>query len=363
MTGQARGIAFEFEGQCGFISALRVEDEGRTIDLLHRARWRGTSEAMPEGAAAHMARLAGDFFCAPFGAAAFAYDQPLHGWTANANWVPIENETAWAGAKSFTYKLERPVLGASVTKELTVRDGHPFLYQRHVFDGGSGGLPVANHAMVSLPNGGILSWSPKRWFETLGEPLESDPARGRSLLMSPARETDPRRFPTAAGGFADLSRYPLGAAYEDFVAAVEAPGQSLGWTAVVRPAEGDVFLSLRNASRLPLTMMWHSNGGRDYAPWNGRHIGVLGVEEGIGFAVLGVTSKEAEENGKAPDFPTALELDPDGSCDVRHVIGCLNWPTGERVAEVRCDGGTLVVRGEGDARRAISFDKGFLDIA
>lgn len=362
-TFQARGIAFEFEEECGFISALRVEDEGRNIDLLHRAPWRGTGEAMPQGTQPHLGGLAGDFFCAPFGAAAFAYDQPLHGWTANASWLPIGSDTGAIGSKTLGYRLEKPVLGASVAKELTVRDGHPFIYQRHIFAGGNGALPLANHAMVSLPNGGILSWSPKRWFETLGEPLEGDPSRGRSLLKYPARQADFRQFPTANGGTVDLSAYPIGKANEDFVAAVEAPGQSLGWTAVVRPKEGDLYLSLRNAHRLPLTMMWHSNGGRDYAPWSGRHIGVLGVEEGISLAVLGVTSKEAESTGKAPDFPVALELDTNGSRDVRHVIGCLAWPSGERVSSVECEGGSLIVRGENDAQRTVDFDGGFLGLA
>ena len=46
--------------------------------------------------------------------------------------------------------LERPVFGATLVKEISLRDGHPFVYQRHIFIGGTGRLPVANHAMVAL---------------------------------------------------------------------------------------------------------------------------------------------------------------------------------------------------------------------
>ena len=70
-----------------------------------------------------------------------------------------------------------------------------------------------------------------------------------------------------------------GSGYMGYRVGIEAQGHRLGWTTVTRPEEGDLFLSLRNARRLPMTMLWHSNGGRDYAPWSGRHFGCLGVEE------------------------------------------------------------------------------------
>src|SRR5690606_39497703 len=132
------------------------------------------------------------------------------------------------------------VMGAELTKELRLVDDHPFLYQRHVFAGGQAvGMAVANHAMVSLPNGGRLSFSPKRWWETPTIPLEPDPARGRSLLACPAKSEDPTRFPLAAGGEADITYYPFAARHEDFVAGIEAEGSQLGWTTVARDAESD----------------------------------------------------------------------------------------------------------------------------
>ena len=98
--------------------------------------------------------------------------------------------------------------GATVIKELSVQDGHPFVYQRHLFIGGSGALPVANHAMIAVPNGAKLSFSRKRWWETLAEPLETD--RGRSCLAYPRRSEDAAEFPAADGGTVNLHRYPWG---------------------------------------------------------------------------------------------------------------------------------------------------------
>jgi hypothetical protein len=123
---------------------------------------------------------------------------------------------------------------------------------------------------------------------------------------------------------------------------------------VTRPGEDDLYLSLRDARRLPLTMLWHSNGGRDYPPWSGRHWGCLGVEEGAAAHMLSL-SPESDLSG-----PGMLALAPDGTTEVRHVIGAIAWPSGEPVAELRDEGDAILVRGEGGAERRLPFREGFL---
>jgi hypothetical protein len=152
----------------------------------------------------------------------------------------------------------------------------------------------------------------------------------------------------------DLTRYPWNPRHEDFVIGVEAKGHRLGWTAVTRPVEGDLYLSLRDARTLPMTMLWHSNGGRDYAPWSGRHVACLGVEEGAAAPMLGLSS-EGDLAG-----PGMLTLRPDGVAEVRHVIGAIAWPSGEPVAEVSEEGDAIVVRGEGGADRRLPLRTGAL---
>jgi hypothetical protein len=104
-----------------------------------------------------------------------------------------------------------------------------------------------------------------------------------------------------------------------------------------------------------MTMLWHSNGGRDYAPWSGRHFGCLGVEEGGAFNMLGLVP-ERDLTG-----PAAVELDPDGTVEVRHAIGAIAWPSEEPVVNVTVEGGTVAVHGEGGALREVPFRAGFLD--
>jgi hypothetical protein len=356
---EADGISVGFDRTFGMIAELRVVRDGRTISMLHKAPWYG--EQMPPDAAPHLGRLAGDFFCAPFGDAS-ADGAPGHGWPANSPWSSLgtvrEGEATVA-----RFSLERPVMGATLVKELRLVDRHPFVYQRHVFTGGRGDeIAVANHAMLSLPHGARLSFSPKRWWETPATGLEPDPARGRGLLAYPAVSEDARHFPLADGGTGDLTRYPVGQRHEDFAVGVEAPGRSFGWTTVARNGEADLFLSLRNAERLPMTMLWFSNGGRDYAPWNGRHVDVLGVEEGLNRSLLGHSAQQVPNALDAAGVPTALKLRAGASIETRHIIGSLPWEGDGEIAEIEAAEGGLALRTPAGPARHVPCDLAFLEL-
>ncbi len=341
-TLSAQGIRAGFDPRGGVIHTLVVSDEGADVAPLHAAPWNAAE--VPSDAPPHQAWLRGDFLAAPMGPG----PDGLHGLAANGDWAVTPST-----AGTLRAVLQGQVQGATLVKELAVADGHPFLYQRHLFIGGTGTLPACNHAMIAVGSGAMLSFSRKRWFETLGEPLEAEPARGRSRLAYPRRAEDAAEFPAADGGTVNLHRYPWGEAHEDFVAAIEDPASRLGWTAVVRPAEGDLFLSLKNARELPMTMLWHSNGGRDYAPWNGRHRGCLGVEEGAALPVLGLSSRETPDPLSAAGQPALITLDPQGTVEIRHILGAIRWPSGQMVAGVMLEGDELTITGDWGAERRV----------
>lgn len=343
---RAEGIRLRFEPQIGQIVDFTVEDGGRRVAPLHRAHWVASGEVLPDDIAPHLAALGGDFFCAPF--AGSEGGSPMHGWTANSPWSVVAE-----GVGLLRAVLARPVFGATVLKELSLCDGHPFVYQRHVFVGGKGRVPVANHANVGLPQGGMIRTSPKRAWETPNDPQESDPARGRSALVYPAQAKEPRAFPGVSGPV-DLTRFPWNPRHEDFAIGVEAQDALLGWTAVTRTGQGDLYLSLRNPRELPMTMLWHSNGGRDYPPWSGRHFGCLGVEEGAAEPMLGVSSA-ADLAG-----PGGLDLDPLGVAEVRHVIGAVAWPSEEPLAEARISGEAVELLGDAGTVRTVPLRADFL---
>ena len=357
-TLTAAGIRVTLDLRVGHVRELTIERDGKSVAPLHDAPWLDEAGITGDDTIAPSLRLlSGDFFCAPFGSSDIEGND-AHGWTANSRWQLVEEVKLPDGA-SARYRLEHPVLGAVVEKTFTLRDHHPFLYEKHVFIGGEGALPVANHAMVRFPHGGRLSFSPKRWVETPTGAPEPDPARGRSRLAYPARSTDLTRLPMADGSMADLTRYPIAERHEDIALLIENPHNPLGWAAAQRNDSGELFLTLKNPADYPVTVLWFSNGGRDYAPWNSRHIGVLGMEEAR-TTLYGHTASIAPNALTAEGVPTALTLVPNGRAEVRNVIGGLPGGLGTGVVDVRVEGAQLAIRFEDGRRLALPFDAGFL---
>lgn len=325
----------EFDPAVGNIPRLRFFWADRSIEPLHAAPWRDEPEAQADPALPPAEkRLAGDFFCAPFAAAADP-GVPPHGWTANSPWRVEEHE-----AGRLRLVLARAVSGAKVTKSLELGRDAPLLYQEHVIEGGGGILPVAHHPMVHLSGRGQFFTSKKRAVLTPDRPLEP----GRSCLAYPARSTGLAEVPGATGGIVDLTRWPIGTRNEDFATLVEAPGAVLGWSAVIREEEDDIVFFLKDPAVLPVTMLWFSNGGRDYAPWNGRHVGVAGIEDGCSPGLAGEAAAGEPNAVSAEGVATGLALAAGRRHVVRHVTGAVPRPAGWRdIAAISAEDDRLTI--------------------
>lgn len=358
-TLELDSIAVSLDASVGHIADLTIRDGQRLLSPLHRAPWVDDPDAdFPIGTAPNVMRLSGDFLCAPFGRNDVD-EAPSHGWTANSEWDFVDT-LRHDDRVTMVFRLQRKVMGARVEKRLTLIAGHPFIYQEHRFCGGTGAVSAAHHVMVHMREGGELAVSPKRLAVTPPEPLEPDPSRGRSLLAYPARSRDLQRFPLAGGGAADLTRYPIGQRHEDFVTMVEQAERTLGWSVVSRHAERDRVIVLKRPDILPVTMLWMSNGGRDYAPWSGRHVDVLGIEDAraspLGHA-QSITGNEFTRSG----VPTAFVLDPAGALIVRHVIGaCAAVPEEGGILNVEVGREGIVLHFDSGNARELAYDPGFL---
>ena len=73
------------------------------------------------------------------------------------------------------------------------------------------------------------------------------------------------------------------------------PKLPFAWNAVTFPRERYVYFALRDPRMLRHTILWISNGGRHYAPWNGRHVNVMGLEEITGNFHMGL-AESAQRN-------------------------------------------------------------------
>ncbi len=354
---EARGLRIGVDDTAGHLALFELDTGARTIAPLHRAPWvDDPDQHFPDGTPQNVRRLSGDFFCAPFGRNDVE-NGPSHGAPANSPWELIEAHSGQGGA-SIGLRLQATVMGATLTKTLRLVDGHPFVYQEHVFEGGRGAISAAHHVMVAMQDGGTLAVSAKRHASTPPDPLESDPARGRSILSYPARSADLSAFPLASGGSTDLTRFPPGEAHEDFVTLSEAAGNEIGWTVVSRAKEADRVMVLKNPAVLPVTMLWMSNGGRHYAPWSSRHRGVLGIEDGRA-SPMGHRASVSANAMTAEGIATAFDLG--GRVTVRQVLGACEALFGEGpVTDLTVAPGVLNLDFADGRRRGFDFDDEFL---
>ena len=338
--------AVALDATIGNLRELSFQSEGRRITPLHTAHWVGTDLA--DNIPPVERSLAGDFFCAPFGLADVE-PAPPHGWSANSNWTPVRLEQ-----DRIELRLDTLVMGAKITKTVRLSPDAPLLYQTHALNEGEGALTVAHHPLVRLSGHGRLSCSPKRAALTPDVPLEA----GRTALACPARAEDLTHFPARRIGTIDLTQLPIAQGCEDFVTLVEDAGSDLGWTAIVREVERDIVFVLKDPDVLPVTMLWHSNGGRDYVPWDGRHTGVLGIEDGCAAGACGHKASLAPNSISLEGVATALSLGDPHS--IRHVIGAVACPEDwARVADIRQNGAMLILTEEKGAEMHLPFEPGF----
>ena len=294
---------------------------GRKISPMHIAPWIG--ETMPADAPALLGVLRGDFFCAPFGGSdVIAGETRVHGLPASGTWRLTNT-----GPAALDAVLDGDVMGAKLTKHVEVRPGEAMVYQRHTFAGGSGRLPIGHHAMLRANSPLQLAFSPWTKALTHPEPVEVPP-HGRMLLANNQTISDLKQAKCVDGGTVDLTVYPTPDGYETIWMLIADQTQPFAWTAATAAEEGWVWFALKDPRILPQTLLWHSNGGRDYPPWNGRHKRVIGLEEICGY--FHVSHKEAIGNNPvaAAGSPTAIELHPGRDFTVCYVFGLAEMPPG-----------------------------------
>lgn len=229
-----------------------------------------------------LAHLRGDFFCLPFGPQTHG---PLHGQVSNALW-----KVTAADDNRIALSIDTDDSCAHFDKLVFLEPMQRALYQRITSRGLEGDWNYGTHPTLDLSKlasqQGRISTSPTV-HRAVNPSLFSDPSRGENQILDIGAEfEDLSSIPRLDGQTLDLSRYPTPEAHEDLVLLVNDPdSNSLGWSSVV--FDGYVWLALKDVRTLPMTLLWQSNGGRSQSPWNGRHVGRLGVEEVCSFFAAG----------------------------------------------------------------------------
>ena len=335
----------------------------RKVQPFSIAPW--AEEKLPAEYPVLLKSLRGDFFCAPFGGNGVPWrgeKHPPHGETANGTWRLKAFERT-ADRRTLHAKLDLDVRPGTADKFLTLVDGHTAVYQRHELTG-RGPMSVGHHAMLKFPEAegsGIVSASRFVRAQVLPDPFERPENYGYSALKTGAEFRALDRVPLAHGGETDLTRYPARKGFDDLVMLTADPKLALAWTAVTFPAERYAYFALRDPQVLRHTILWISNGGRHYAPWNGRHTGVLGIEDTTSYFHYGLAESARPNPLSRSGHPTTVTLDPRRPVAVNYIVGVAAIPRGfDRVQAIEPAAGGIALVAANGRRAKCPLDLGFL---
>lgn len=299
---------------------------------MHQAPWINSGEDV-EGL---LRNLQGDFFCAPFGANATPVDgvqHPIHGFCSHGDWELLEHEGP--GLKA---RFSQP--GLSITKEVWLDQGSHAICQVHTLHG-EGTISYGHHAMLQTGGKNVAWWTSAFGHgQVFPDVFEGPETQGRQALKPGARFDDFSKVPGLSGDY-DLTLRPHKPGHEDLCQVFADPALAHPWHAALFPGEPSrLWVSVRDRSSLPSTVIWMSEGGRDYHPWNGRHTGVLALEDVCSHFHYGLAESR---HAHSPARPTVGSLD-DGPIVTRTAMTVLDLPeVVSRVDDVCIGGGVLTV--------------------
>lgn len=350
----------------GHLGPVIFQLRGRKIAPLSVAPW-AMEHHTPELPTV-LRVLRGDFFCLPFGGNQTTYrgeHHPIHGETANARWQYI-GTTSGKERHTLHLRLATQIRPGIVDKYITLIDGQTMVYQNHIISGMRGPMTMGHHAMLRFPDveaSGIISTSRFIFGQAFTEPLERPENKGYSILEPGACFDRLDQVPMLTGKMTDVSRYPARRGFEDLVLVAADPSQTLAWSAVTFPRQHYVWFALKNSKLLPATILWISNGGRHYEPWNGQHNNVMGLEEVCGYFHWGLTESIRSNPLSRRKIPTFVTLRPNQPLAIPYAFGVAPIPRGfDRLIDIEIldDSDAIMLRSESGKKVRVPCDYNFL---
>ncbi len=338
----------------------------RSIRPFSVAPW--AKEPLPPRTPAILKVLRGDFFCMPFGNNTTPFQgehHPPHGETANARWKFESLVHQKEGVSLLHLSLRTKIRMGRVEKRIFLYRNHTAIYSEHILSGISGPISFGHHAMLRFPDKlecGVLSTAPFVFGQVLPEVFEFPKKRGYSMLKPGSMFESLQAVETIYDTQTDLSRYPQRRGFEDLVMLCSNPEIEFAWTAVTFHQKGYVWLALKNPKVLPSTLLWISNGGRHYPPWNGRHIHVMGLEEVASYFHFGLAESVAPNPIQNRGIPTYRLLKNPSPFTIRYIMAVGKIPKDfDRVVSVQKTRNGVTLTALSGAEATIDLNLEFLN--
>ncbi len=311
--------------------------------------------------------IRGDFFCLPFGNPGSRGDDSnlLHGEPSYAPWRFDKSEVT-GGVSEFTFTMRMSHPQGTVTKRVSLVEGHTAIYLQHELGGFNGSFPAGHHATLAMPEepeSVLVGLSPYRYGYTWPSPF-GDPAGAGSYYALAVNErfskldAVPLIFKEPANGACDA--FPTRRGYTDALACVTERGDDPAWVTATFTTRGYLWFALKNADDFPLTLVWMANHGRHASPWNGRE-NCLGLEDIRAFFGEGWKAS-TEANFLSEDgVPTAFAATPERPVTLNYIQGVASTPAGfGRVARAVFEPGALRFIDERGVEVRVPVDHAFL---
>jgi hypothetical protein len=290
-----------------------VLGDGRQVSPMHIAPWAGTAEAEPLPGI--LRALRGDWSCVPFGYGVPVPDaapawapllggpepgEELHGHCSNAEWDWDESEPGTLALRlayppeSPVDHVERRILPDPVSPAVDV------VFTIHVREACR--LPIGLHPTFRLPKlaqAAILE--PAAFAEGRTYPGTVEPAAPLFAIDRPF--SDLAAVPLRNGGSFDATRLPF---VDDSEEIVQLNGIE-GSCALANRAEGYRVRLSWQKEHFPSLLLWFSNRGRRFEPWNGRHV-AIGIEPICSPFGLGPATARADNPIAQSGTPTVREF-------------------------------------------------------
>jgi len=350
--------------QGGHLAPVRFRLERKTVQPYSIAPW--AEEQVDSKTPALLQSLRGDFFCAPFGGNDKPYrgeKHPAHGETAQSKWK-LESLKKSADATELHLSMKIKTRRGRVDKTIRLRKGDTAVYCQHVISGMSGKMAPGHHATLKFPDAagsGLIDTSPISYGQVLPVPFELPANGGYNSLKVGATFSSLQKVPAADGTTTDLSVYPARRGFEDLVMVTHQAALDFAWTTVTFPDEGYIWFALKDPRVLRSTVLWISNGGRHYAPWNGRHINVMGLEDVTAYFHMGLAESAAPNPISERGVATHLDLKASTPLVINYIMGVAAIPTKwGRVKAIVPGQNGITIHGTKGAPVRASLDTNFL---
>ncbi|WP_269510299.1 hypothetical protein [Burkholderia sp. IMCC1007] len=331
--------AFDLHAAGGMLGGVAFQQDGRTIRPFYEAPWLGQAEPQPSGL---LGVMRSEFPCVPFGVP-ISPDQLPQAWRKAAATPIVADNPAldsiddlqhgygctgpWSLVRQTEHQIEIEIAypeTSSIARLTRIVRADP---NRAAFDimlrieaRKSTRSPIGLHPNLALPTlTGAFRIEPGPYRFGIVHPAGPEP-RVSTALAGATFETL-ERVPLAEGGFGAFDRLPLAQPTEEILQLCGIDGS----VTMTDAAAGTRYKLTWDADALPSLLLWISNRGRAYAPWNGRNL-CVGIEPVASAFELGRAASLAPNPINSRGVTTALALNPDTPTEIAYRFEVLAAP-------------------------------------